>query len=876
MKASVGKLRRSLTIAVSMMATLSMIESAINVNFSGAAQARSKPIGIKQETGQILAKNEKFSGNGSGTLLAMLPSGKQLGTCPLKHTAVKASVAGYVARVSVKQSFHNTFKDKIEAVYTFPLPENAAVDEMTMRIGNRTIHGTIKKREEAREIYEQAKSHGHVASLLDQERPNIFTQSVANIEPGETVEIEIKYVDLLPYEAGTFTFAFPTVVGPRFNPGNVAGKSGTGREPDTDVVPDASKITPPVAPEGQRAGHDLSIELSIDSGVPLHNLSSKLHEVQVNQAGTNKAQISLVNKQTIPNKDFVLSWEVASDRLQSGYLTHNDGKSGFFTVMMLPPKKVTPENVAPKEMVFLIDCSGSQNGAPLDKAKETMEYIIDHMNANDTFQIISFSDHLTQFADRPQKVSSEMRQRARRFIQNLSANGGTWMAPAVERVCAMPTDENRLRIVSFMTDGYVGNDFEILGLIRKYRSKTRWFPFGTGNSVNRFLIDGIAKEGGGEAEYVLLNSPGNVVGKKFYDRISSPVLTDVKLECKGVDVKEVFPHNISDVWAERPLYFKGRYTAPGAGTISLTGFAAGKPYKQDLKVVFPAKQSDNEVIKPIWARAKVDRLMSEDWFGAQQGQVNKELKEEIVKTALDYHIMTQYTSFVAVEETRQTKNGDLKQVVVPVEMPEGVSRELTVGGGGGTAGGAGFMNGSISTNIGKAMTRYSKPGGYAPMPASLPAPSPISASSSNALQKTTSVRVRGTLQAKEVKYQEADGSLGQMVDQSAPEHRSAAKDEESKKNDAGRIDKSKLSIELQSLGQKRKQTKIDQMLEIKDGKVLIKILLTDSSESVIKQLKKLGLEVKSIKGKTVIGSIAIESLELLIKLKEVLKIQSAP
>lgn len=617
------------------------------------------------------------STSGSGTLLALAGAGKQLGQCPLKHTDVQADISGYVARVTVKQTFQNPFKDKIEAVYTFPLSENGAVDEMTMKVGTRTIKGSIKKREEAREIYDQALANGQVASLLDQERTNIFTQSVANIEPGKEIEITIKYVETLPYEAGKYSFTFPTVVGPRFNPGNSIGKSGTGRSDDTTSVPDASKITPGIALDGQRAGHDISIAVHLNAGMPISQISSKLHEIQVSDKGTSEANIALVDKAAIPNKDFVLSWNVAQDSLKSGYLTYRDPKqsSGYFTLMMVPPKRVTPAQVAPKEMIFVIDCSGSQSGAPLDKCKETMHYVLDHMNPNDTFQVLAFNSGNSLSSPKPVANTPENKRKARQFVDSLQANGGTWMGPAVEAVCTTPADEHRLRIVTFMTDGYVGNDYEILGMIKKYRGKSRWFSFGTGNSVNRTLIEGMAKEGGGEAEYVLLNSSGDEAGKKFYDRISTPVLTDVQLKVDGLTTKEIYPREVSDVWAEKPLYFKGKYLKAGAGTITITGFAGGKPYEQKLSVNFPDNNTANSGIASMWARAKVDRLMSEDWFGAQSGSPNKEIKDEIVATALEHHIMTQYTSFVAVDESSKTKGDKADKVEVQTELPDGVSRE---------------------------------------------------------------------------------------------------------------------------------------------------------------------------------------------------------
>ena len=934
-KCKLSKINRSTHIALSLMACTALIANPFDLasaksSSRGASPARVSMAGA-EKSGQSAQKT--FNGSGSGTLLAMLGSGKRLGECPLKHTDVKASVAGYVAKVSVKQTFHNPFKDKIEAVYTFPLPENAAVDEMTMKIGQRVIKGKIKKKEEAREIYEQAKARGQAASLLDQERPNIFTQAVANIAPGETVEIEIKYVDLLPYETGSYTFSFPTVVGPRFIPGNAIGATGRGRLPDTDAVPDASKITPPLAAKGERAGHDISIAVDIDAGMPILSLDSKLHEIQNDRTG-NKAHIQLVNKNAIPNRDFVLSWAVAGDKLQSGYLTHHDNQGGFFTLMLMPPKKVTPEEIAPKEMVFLIDASGSQSGAPLDKAKETLNYIVDHMNPKDTFQVIAFNDQQSQFAERPQIASPEMRAKAKKFIAKLEANGGTWMGPAVEKVFAITPDEHRLRIVTFMTDGFVGNDMEIIGLIQKQRANSRWFPFGTGNSVNRFLIDGIAKEGGGEADYVLLNSPGNVVGKKFYDKISTPLLTDVKLNFNGLEVKEVYPHAISDVWAEKPLYIKGRYLKPGAGTITLTGYAGGKPYKQDLKVNFPENQSANEAIKPIWARAKVDRLMSEDWVGAQTNKNNKELKDEIIKTSLDYHIMTQYTSFVAVEEKRVSKNdpngGPPRTVDVAVELSDGVNRATTVGedaadslsstgnalgfaaGGGGGGGGASYaprMSKRKSLSLSSAKS-YSAPAMLPPppMPSSAPSsthpsplakapsfsssPTPVPIASGRSSNGAASGGFLSPGQMGAANTVQSSTSVHGRIQENRPvvtDYREAPKPEttskaESNKDSDEKADKlkesnaNKLSKSLLSLLNAR--TLVNDKtgaVEISNGKVLVKVQLKQLDQNVLKALRELGLEivVSNMRDKTIIARIKVDKLDELSELDSVLKIEPA-
>jgi len=831
----------------------------------------------------------RFKAEDSGALAALDLQGKRLGRCPLRHTSVSARISGYVARVTVKQLFDNPFKDKIEAVYTFPLSDSAAVDEMLMKVGTRTIHGQIKRREEARQIYEEAKQRGNLASLLDQERPNIFTQSVANIKPGERVEITLNYVDLLPYEAGSFSFAFPTVVGPRFNPGAPTGKTGAGFSAYTTSVPDGSKITPPVTPEGTRSGHDISIDVAIDAGMPIASISSKLHAVTTTRPDANQASVSLKSLNTIPNKDFVLSWEVAGERLKSGYLAHGANDSGYFTLMIMPPKRVTPDKVAPKEMIFLIDCSGSQSGLPLEKAKETLSYILDHMNPQDTFQVIAFSNRLSMLFAEPQPADTAMREKARSFIAKLSADGGTWIAPAVEKACSIPADSHRLRIVTFMTDGYVGNDFEIMGMVRKLRGNSRWFPFGTGNSVNRLLIDGIAREGGGEAEYVLLNSPGSEVGRKFYNRISSPLLTDIKVDFDRLDVKEVFPHQISDVWAEKPLYITGRYAKPGQGVVKISGFAGGKPYEQKLAVRLPGNEPANAVLGPIWARAKVDRLMAEDWFGAQQGSVNRELKEEIIKVALDHHIMTQYTSFVAVEEAVITDGGRPRTVAVPVEMPDGLSYEGIFGADGAARlpGGrlaASRYCGNTVEAVGAGRMRFSAYPGGSPSPfaggyggagegvrgclAKSPAPAPIPAPPPQEIAAS----VNSTVDQAPTMQRPRTDSLSQSLP-ARPADKEKSEAEKRQVRLSLKLDRSLRGL-AEKLAQNGKDLRISG-LQISDGWITIQVWLSDRSQEALDKLKAAGLKItfQATTAKMVIGRIEICKLDKLAELDCVERIE---
>lgn len=601
----------------------------------------------------------------SGSLSILDKDGKELRACPLKHTSASARISGYIARVTVTQLFENPLRHRnAEAVYTFPMDEHAAIDSMTIKHGDHIIKGLIKPREVATAMYERARQEGKTAALLDQERPNIFTQSVANIEPGKQVEVRITYVTTLPFENGKFTFVFPTVVGPRFIPPQYKEQLGLVGTIDSSVAGlyppiDSStgqafaavpKILPPVAPKSTRAGHDVSIEVSIDAGCPISGLASKLHEVAVQQSQPDHARIALKSKRIIPNKDFVLSWDITGKAISSSYLNHTDKDGeGYLTVMMMPPKAVSRSEIAPRELVFLIDCSGSQSGEPLAKSTETVKYIVKRLNPNDTFQVVAFSNFRTTLFDKAMPANIETKRKAWRFLDELDADGGTFMLEAVKDVCEIPTDKHRLRIVTFMTDGYVGNDQEVISAVHQMRGTSRWFMFGVGAGVNRFLCERVAAMAGGEADYVFLNSPTEEIAERFYKKISSPVLTDVKLSFDGLPVQEVLPHSPAlDVWAERPLYLNARYTKPAAGTITLTGLAAGVPYKQVMKVDLTKDNCADSALSSMWARKKVEELDFDETLNA--GEPDGRHKEEIVALGMKHHIMTSYTSFIAVDE----------------------------------------------------------------------------------------------------------------------------------------------------------------------------------------------------------------------------------
>lgn len=609
----------------------------------------------------------------AGSLRIVDREGREQGQCPLKRTEVKANISGFLSRVTVTQSFENPLAERIEAVYTFPLPNNAAVDAMTMYVGDRVIQGKIKPREEARAIYDAARHAGRTASMLEQERPNIFTQSVANIRPGEKVRITISYVETLKYEAGSYEFVFPMVVGPRYIPGGeVAGKQGGGWAPDTNRVPDGSRITPNVAAKGTRAGHDITVDVSLDAGVPIDSLQCTSHEVISERPDVRRATVRLKNMAVLPNKDFILKYDVAGKKVEDAILTHRGQRGGFFSLILQPPDRVSPAEVTPRELVFVVDTSGSMSGFPLEKSKEVMRMALSSLHLRDTFNIITFAGDTHILFPQPVPATAENVARAREFMEGRRGGGGTEMMKAIRAALEPTRSQEHIRVVAFLTDGYVGNDMEIIAEVKKY-SGARVFSFGIGSSVNRFLLDKMAEFGRGEVEYVTLQDDGSLAAKRFYERMREPLLTDIHVDWGGLPVSDVYPHQVQDLFAAKPVILQGRYDRAMKGTIRITGKQAGKAVTRTIAVDFTANEPRHDVLASLWARTKIEDLMSKDYAGAQRGTMSGELRIEITKLGLEHRLMTQFTAFVAVEEKTVTEGGAPRRIEVPVEMPEGVS-----------------------------------------------------------------------------------------------------------------------------------------------------------------------------------------------------------
>jgi len=603
-----------------------------------------------------------------GSLLAVDAQGKT-GQCPLKHTEVKTEISGFLARTVVTQQFENPFPDKIEAVYTFPLPAAAAVDDMTIVVGDRTVKGKIMRREDAQATYDAARSRGQVAALLNQQRPNVFTQAVANILPSQKINVTISYVETLQYDEGSYEWSFPMVVAQRYTP---AADSAAPQPAEGDAAPgeallDAAQISPPVMPEGQRAGHDISIEVNIDAGVPLVSFQSRTHEIEALQPNSEKAIVRLKDQATIPNKDFVLKYTVAGNRIEDALLVHRNGKEGFFTFILQPPQHVTAPDVTPKELVFVLDTSGSMSGFPIEKAKETMTLALDGLYPQDTFNVITFAGETHILFPQPVPATPGNLRKAKKLLADTEGNGGTEMMKAI-RAALDPSDaQNHVRITCFLTDGQVGNDMEIISEVRKH-PRARVFAMGFGSAPNRFLLDKITQNGRGEAEYVV-DGDTSGVAKRFHERVRNPLLTDVSIEWVGLSVTDVYPKRIPDLFSAKPVIISGKYTVGGKGMIRLKGMMSGQEFVREIPVELPEQETQHDVLGTLWARRKIEDLMGQDMNGAQAGKIGDDLKTEIVKLGLSYRLMTQFTSFVAVEDATVTDGVEPRRVDVPVETP---------------------------------------------------------------------------------------------------------------------------------------------------------------------------------------------------------------
>jgi Ca-activated chloride channel family protein len=572
-------------------------------------------------------------------------------SAPLLATDVDIRVTGHVARATVRQSFRNPHADWYEGVYIFPLPESAAVDRLRMRIGERVVEGEIRERQAAKASYEQAKSEGRRATLVEQERPNIFTTSVANIGPGQTIEVEIEYQQTLRYDQGRYSLRFPMVVGPRYVP---------------RTVEDAARIMPAVLRPDEATGliNPVKLSVALDAGVPIGALESAYHRIGVQQTDASRRQITLAGD-NYANKDFELAWTLAPGREPAAALfTEKKGDRHYGLLMVVPPARERQGPAIPREAIFVIDTSGSMHGASIAQAKEALELAVRRLSPADSFNVIEFNSYARALFDQARPADAGSIDQAVRWVRELRAQGGTEMAKALDLALDGKEHGKRIRQIVFLTDGAVGNEDPLLRMVRERLGDSRLFTVGIGSAPNSHFMTKAAQFGAGSYTYIgRIEEVKEKMGALFA-KLESPVLKGLSVDwgaSRGVDA---WPKAIPDLYLGEPVVVL--FSADSvADEVKLAGMTVRR-----------TSLDDAGGLGTLWAREKISNLMDALRGGAPEDEV----RPAVLKLALDHHLVSKYTSLVAVDKTpARAREELLKTAGLPTNLPEGWSYDAVYG-----------------------------------------------------------------------------------------------------------------------------------------------------------------------------------------------------
>ena len=629
---------------------------------------------------KVLADNGKDSSDSNLSPYFIVEGDIEVENFPLLKTGAEVDIAGVIAEVALTQVYKNDGDKTIEAIYVFPLGTKSAIHAMKMTIGERVIEANIKEKLRAQKIYQQALENGQTASLLEQERPNVFQMKVANIMPGDVVEVEVRYTELLVPEEGVYQYLFPTVVGPRF----------TGEQKTEEPTKKDNWTASPYLHEGKDAPYQFDIRINLNAGLPITDFSVPSHQVTVTRPAPDKAVISLSDSEkTSGNRDFILKYSLEGDSIQSGLLLYPGKEENFFLLMMEPPEKVTPAMIPPREYLFIVDVSGSMHGFPLDVSKTLIDKLLKNLRPEDYFNILFFAGGSNVLSLTPLPATEENRERAIKMLLSQRGGGGTRILNALKQAISLEKKEGLSRIIVIATDGYISVEKKTFDLIRDNLGEANFFAFGIGSSVNRYIIEGMARVGRGEPFVATNREEAEEIAERFTRYITSPLLTNINVTLEGFDAYEVEPPALPDLFAERPLILFGKYRNPD-GKIIVTGRTVSGVYEQGFTVTPKLEDQNNAALKYLWAREKIARL-------ADYGRTGSDVKDEVTELGLKYHLMTEYTSFVAVD-TVIRETGEVVTVKQPLPLPQGVS-DYAVGSG----------------VVGRSMLKCS----YAPAPASL-------------------------------------------------------------------------------------------------------------------------------------------------------------
>jgi len=619
-----------------------------------------------------------------GTLFWRTAQQETLVPAPVLKTDVTIVVAGIVARASVRQEFTNPSGAWAEGIYVFPLPEDAAVDHMRMHVGDRLVEGVIRERASAKAQYEQAKQEGRRASLVEEERPNIFTTSIANIPPGAGITVEIEYQHAIRYDMGQFRLRFPMVVGPRYIPGTPAPQpsGGTGWARDTDQVADASRVTPPVAHPTRGPLNPVSLRVELDPGVPLSRLEASYHQIQTTPLAAGRYRIELTQGSVPADRDFELVWQpVAEVAPTAALFTEKTGEEMFALLMVMPPTPGARDgHQLPREVIFVIDNSGSMHGASIDQAKAALKLALGRLRPTDTFNVIRFNHTTDALFPRAEAATSQNLAVADRYVSRLRADGGTEMLPALQQALDGHEHPGRLRQVIFLTDGAVGNEAQLFSAIHEQLADSRLFTIGIGSAPNSHFMSEAARLGRGTFTYI-----GNIaeVKKKMvalFGKLESPALTNVRIELPGGAGVEVVPERIPDVYLGEPVTVALR-AATLPPRVVLRGDLGSDRWERELLL-----QSTDEGVglSVHWARAKIAALLDQ----RRAGSTDDEVRDAVIGLALTYHLVSPYTSLVAVDVTPLRPGNELlRSHALETNLPHGWNYTAVFGVGQGATGG---------------------------------------------------------------------------------------------------------------------------------------------------------------------------------------------
>jgi Ca-activated chloride channel homolog len=582
---------------------------------------------------------------------------------PLKDTRVDVAVAGVIADVTVRQVYENRGTRPIHARYIFPASTRAAVYGMTMTVGDVRTVARIRERVQAAREFEAARRDGKSASLLEQSRANVFSMKVANVLPGDSISVELKYTELLVPTDGVYEFVYPTVVGPRYS-----------EKRESQALPGDEFVAAPYTHEGESPRSEFHLSGVVSAGVPLRELASPSHQLVVRASAPGRAEVTLAEAGPWSgNRDFVLRYRLAGQEIASGVLLYQGRDENFFLLMALPPQAVQADQVPPREYIFVLDVSGSMSGFPLDTAKQLMRDLATVLRPSDTFNIIVFAAGSETFSPLSVPATPLNLTRALEFIGQRHGGGGTQLLPALERAVAIPRHGEASRSIVLVSDGYIEAESDVFDYIRAQLDNVNFFAFGIGTSVNRFLIEGVARAGLGEPFIVTEPSGAAGAAAQFRRYIDTPVLTGIDVSFTGFDTYDVEPKQVPDLFARRPIVVFGKWRGSAAGSIEISGRTGGGIYQTSIAVSPASADSRHAALRYLWARNRIADLSD---FGP--GGPGEERIAEITALGLTYHLLTRYTSFIAVQEIVRRTSEDAEDVDQPLPLPAGVS-DLAVG-----------------------------------------------------------------------------------------------------------------------------------------------------------------------------------------------------